>query len=131
MSVDLVYANQTDSTIRFKMFEPEPMGFIGVNLIDVKLNPQSQRMVYAYETDGAPKDPKPESCCQGFLEGVLGAHNTIIINDTSYVIHGGEKSVLISNYKDSIISDRHFRYTYTFTETDFENAQPCNGNCDD
>lgn len=126
MTVDLVYINQTDKTIRFKIEEPETM-----DMVEVKLNSQSQSKVYTYESIAAHKDPKPKSCCEWFLADIVGSKNTIILNDEQHVVHKGEKSVLISNYKDSIISDRHFRYTYTFTEADFENALPCNGDCDD
>lgn len=126
MTVDFVYVNQTDNTIRFSIREPS----IG-DSIDVKLNPKTQSSTYSYEISGAPKNPTPENCCQGVLEGNIGTYSIIILNDEQYVVHEGEKSVLISNYKDSIISDRHFRYTYTFTEMDFENSLPCNGNCDD
>ncbi len=126
MTVDFVYVNQANNTIRFSIREPA----IG-DSIDVKLNPKAQSSTFSYEISGAPKNPTPENCCQGVLEGNIAPYSIIILSDELYVVHENEKSVLISNYKDNIISDRHFWYTYTFTEGDLENALPCNGDCDD
>lgn len=127
MTVDLVYSNQTDSLIGFEILE----NISSSTITEIELEPFSSSSTFSYEYEGVSRVIEPESCCDDFLSnvytsrGLEGESKTITLNDTLCVTHLNEKSVLISNYSHEEISNRHFRYSYVFTENDFENAEPC------
>lgn len=54
-----------------------------------------------------------------------GSSKTITLNDTLCSIQLNEKSTIIENYDVETIADRHYRYTYSFKNNDFENAKMC------
>jgi hypothetical protein len=127
MAVDLVYVNQTDSSISFQILEN-----IGLNNIStITLDPFSTSKIFTYEYDGVDKKITPQSCCNSFLRNVYdindinGSGKKIVLNDSLCVFHLNNKSTIISNYNSEVISDRHFRYTYTFTFKDFKDAKKC------
>jgi hypothetical protein len=126
VTMDLLYINETDNSVSLNIREANSS-----TNTEVILGADSKSEVYSYELDGADKSVSPDTCCQEFLIDVFGARSlegnsqSFQVNDTVCFVHLDEKSVLISNYSSEIIANRHFRYTYTFTENDFLNAMPC------
>jgi hypothetical protein len=126
VTMDLLYVNETDNSVSFNIRVANSL-----TSTEVILSAHSNSEVYSYDLDGADKVTSPDSCCQEFLIDVFGARGlegnsqSFVVNDTACFIHLDEKSMLISNYSSERIADRHFRYTYTFTENDFLNTMRC------
>jgi len=124
MSMDLTFINATDSLLSFNLNPSVSSN----NLENLTILPQSQSKIFTYDIEGVDKNLDPNNCCQGVLDNLFEGGNPanfIVINENLCVAHLLEKSVDISNYDVEIISPRHFRYTYTFTKVDIENARPC------
>lgn len=127
MTVELIFQNTTTSQIGFSI-RPDINSSGREN---ITLVPQSQSTVFTYEIDGVDKNPNIETCCQDLLVDVYGGRGTngnsqvLRLDNDLCVIHLNEKSIVLSNYSKEIISERHFKYSYTFTDTDIENPQPC------
>jgi hypothetical protein len=127
MRFDIVFSNVSDSKIAFTL---RPDGSSNTREMIV-IDPQSQSQIFSYHVDGVGKELNIETCCQELLLDVYGAREIgggsqrLIINDTLCVTQRNEKSVILSNYAKEIIDDRHFRYKYTFTIVDIENAVIC------
>lgn len=123
MTMSLKYINETDSVVSFNL-RPD----ISFNdLENLVIPPKSESKIFTYDVEGVDKKLNPDTCCQGIMNDLFEVDflNLITLNDTSCVGHQNQKSVILTNYAVEIISDRHFRYTYTFTKGDFENAEPC------
>jgi hypothetical protein len=127
MTVELSYLNQTDSIIRFELHENITSNITS----EIELKPGSMSSIFSYEYDGVSKIVEPHTCCESFLVNVYaggdreGLSKQIEVGEFHCVTHLNEKSVLLSNYMSEVIGHRHFRYTYTFTRDDFENAVLC------
>lgn len=123
LKVEFLYINATDSTVEFDF--RESVSTLGLK--QVVLNPKSSSDLLTIEAEGGFKKPNPVTCCQGILEDNYASSKvkTLILNNSYCVIQADNKSTDISNYESEIISDRHFRYTYTFRKADFENAVLC------
>lgn len=127
MTMDLLYVNQTDKVISF-IIRPD----ISSNDVEnVTILPQTQSKVFSYDVEGVDKNINPDNCCQDILidvyggRGLEGESQTLRIDDVLCVTHLNEKSVDLTNYSSEKVADRHFRYRYTFTDIDLENAEPC------
>lgn len=122
LEIDLQYQNVTDSTLSFEIAKGQSGAFE-----TVILPPQSSGGPFSYHLDGDFVNPTPDNCCLGFVENnfKLSEANYITVNDSLCVLHNQEKSAILSNYESEIISDRHFRYTYTFKSDDLAGAAPC------
>jgi len=127
MTMDLTFINKTNGVVSFTV---RP-GISSTTLENVTVPPQTQSKIFTYNVEGVDKRLNPGNCCQDALidvyggRGLEGVSQTLRFNDNLCVTHLNEKSVILSNYTTEIITDRHFRYSYTFTEKDFENAVPC------
>lgn len=127
MTVDLRYVNQTDSLIRFEISESINSNNVSI----IELSPSAESKIFSYDYEGVEKDVTPVTCCNDFLTNVYsqresnGSSKKLNLNETLCVTHLNEKSTEISNYDIAVISDRHFRYTYTLKKEDFENAKTC------
>ena len=127
MTVDLEFINSTDSTISFDIYED----ISSSNQSEVTLVPKSKSPTFSYEYSGVSEFVTPENCCNSFLINVYsneefgGSSKVIVLNDTLCVTHFNEKSTLIENYNVEVISERHFKYTYSFVASDFSNAENC------
>jgi hypothetical protein len=125
LTMDLLYINQTDETISFSIINSNNQRET------VSISPNSESEIFTYFISGVDKKPAIETCCQDPLIDVFGGRGTegnsqvLIINDELCVTHLNEKSVVISNYLQEKISDRHFRFSYTFTNNDIENKHQC------
>ena len=119
--VDFVFDNQTDNTVKFETYDEDFSSFI-----EIIISPQSTSDILSYNYFDAGKNPDIESCCQLFLERLGPSQGRLYeINGDLCVRHQGELSDLILNYNAEAISAWHFRYTYTFTDKDFVNAERC------
>jgi hypothetical protein len=124
MTMDLTFINRTDTVLSFNLNPSAASN----NLENLTILPQSQSKIFTYDLEGVDKNLDPDNCCQGVLYNLFEGGdpaNFIVINENLCVTHLLEKSVDISNYDVEIISPRRFRYTYTFTKVDIENARPC------
>ena len=127
MTMDLTFINTTDNVVSFRV-RPD---ISSSNLENVTIPPRTQSKIFTYNVEGVDKTMNPNNCCQDALldvyggRGLQGVSQTLKLNDKLCATHLNEKSVILSNYTTEIISDRHFRYSYTFTKNDFENAEPC------
>jgi len=124
MSMDLTFINATDSLLSFNLTPRISSN----NLENLTILPQSQSKIFTYDIEGVDKKLDPNNCCQGVLDNLFEGGNPanfIVINENLCAIHLMEKSVVLSNYTVEIINDRHFRYTYTFNNTDIEDLKPC------
>lgn len=127
MKMDLLFINQTNKEISF-IIRPDILSSRVENII---IGPQSQSRIFTFEISGVDKIPNIETCCRDALIGAYGGSGTegysqmLRINDSLCVTHLNEKSVILSNYLMEKIADRHFRYSYTFTEADIANPKPC------
>jgi hypothetical protein len=127
MRVELTFINTTDKVISFQMRS----GISSSNLESVTITPRTQSKTFTYNVEGVDKKMNPGNCCQDVLidvyggRGLEGVSQTLKFNNNLCVTHLNEKSVILANYTTERITDRHFRYSYTFTENDFENAEPC------
>jgi hypothetical protein len=125
LTMDLLYVNQTDETISFSIINSNNQRET------VSISPNSESEIFTYFISGFNKIPEIETCCQEPLIDVYGGRGTegnsqvLIINDELCVTHLNEKSVVLSNYLKEKISDRHFRYSYTFINNDIENKHQC------
>ncbi len=112
------FINETESTIEFEIFHE--------STTEIQLAAQESTEIFRVEASGGSKTPNIETCCEGILDDLLGSSGKFYrINSTECVLHENEKSDLINNYQSEQISERVFRYTYTFRTEDFLDAENC------
>jgi hypothetical protein len=120
---EFVYANQTDYTVRLKIKGPANQEVFLV------IHPQSV-------VDAPQQIPDSGKTPDSFIDGQNGLNMLLDMTDnlrksTICIDHATcvdcEKSgvVEISNYQCEMLGERHFKYTYTFTDADFADAKPC------
>ena len=110
--VDFKFNNETNAVINYS------------NLF--QLNPGEDHIIHI-DSEG-PDHFDPETCCQGVLEGVQGDYSQVhfIVNETNCVSFAeGAGPTEISNFDAEVVGDRYFQYTYTITDVDLENIEPC------
>ncbi|MCP4458816.1 MAG: hypothetical protein GY816_12455 [Cytophagales bacterium] len=111
LNVDFVFSNATDSSIEFDVSDDSKTWTL-------EIAPQSTSEVISIEAGSS--NPQPEACCQDALGDLLGGQITLIVdNDLCFVIRDKGPHV-ISSYDYEIIGDHHFKYSYVFTDSDFE-----------
>ena len=122
MKMEVRFINATDSLIEFN-FRTD---FLSTQDEKIILNPNSNSPIFSGYIDSG-KNPEPETCCNEILITSFrnGQVNRIMINGNRCIVHNQEKSTDFSNYSIETISDRTFRYTYTFTEEDLKDGMPC------
>ena len=123
ITVEIMYLNSTDSLIEFDI-KPD-LSFNEYEII--LLAAKSTSRIYSYDIDGADKKPRPETCCDGVFSSLFRSDNfnRIIVNDKNCLVHDNMQSAKRDGYQLDVISDRTFRYTYTFTEDDLIGGVPC------
>jgi len=127
---EFVYINQTDYTLKFKI---DP-AWHNQNIFECL--PQSSNNVLKVQLEGG-KNMRPKETDQIMLNNLLCSCllgdctylcSIIFVDEISCVEICESGFVKISNYQCKVLGKRYVRYTYTFTEADFVDAKPCNGN---
>ncbi len=127
ITVDLQFANKNTQSIKFDLQSSNSLE----DPINVILQPDSISSLFSFQNIEILADNTIDNCCQDFLEDVYvqrtseGAYKKITLNDTLCVAHEAEKSVLIKNYQAIKLSDKHYKFTYSFEENDLVGATPC------
>jgi len=110
LDVEFIFVNQSGKTLSFSVRDHTH------NRNEIILEQNTSYTIELIPSEG-PKNPDPETCCQGLLESVLEGSDqgSIIIkyNNLQCLI---ESPANISNYKKEIVNQRFFRYTFTFTD---------------
>lgn len=125
LTMDLKFINETENSMSFRLLSNSG-GFF-----DYKLNANSESATFSYLLGGANKNIEPETCCQEYLidiygvRGQEGVSQRLILNDSLCITHLNAKSVIISNYFQEVLGDRHFKFTYNFTSEDFVGTALC------
>jgi len=115
---EFVYINQTDYTLEFV-----PASYSN----NVVILPQSSRIVVVQRSCEETIDKKcAKSILCIFLTDDVNKGAIVFIDETLCVEFFESGFVEILNYQYKMLGKRHVRYTYTFTETDFEEPKPCN-----
>lgn len=116
LKTDFVFINETDKNISFEIREKT------TTKMDLNLEAKSTSKTYTINSDGGFENPTPDNCCQGVLQSFLvgSDQKSIVIkkNDTLCIM---VEPAIIDNYKSEIISDRHYKYTFTFTDKNVKN----------
>ncbi len=124
VSADFVYKNETDYKLSYNYIALDSSDTIPL----LELEPKSEK-IFTIDGEGD-ENPNIKTCCEGFLDGIQGhGFPILIIFDDSrcftYQEGEGPTTSNISNYEAKSIGDRHFEYTYRFTEDDFLQAKAC------
>jgi len=129
---EFVFINQTDYTIEFMINSDKEDG---VWLSDdnrwsrmLEIPPNSISKVLANVGDGPKRiDPilNAREAIRHLLFNLEHKSGTVFIDKTECVFFDNSSFALASNYEYEVFGDRHIRYTYTFTNADFEVAKPC------
>lgn len=121
LKTEFIYDNKTDKTLSFLVRPPSGRKKILV------ISPKSMSETINYDASGGFENPTPENCCQGLLEGLLGGagiDNIDLKIDSTTCLLGTPTD--INNYESEVISDRHYKYTFTFTDKVLEDKKDCN-----
>ncbi len=101
VKADWVYINDTEHTIEVKGF------------YNFTLEPQGSYTIYQ-DGDG-PEQTTEESYIAPFVFGI----STIVIDGETEIPIGDSGITDRKNYTSEKIADRHYKFTYTFTDADF------------
>ena len=120
-----VYKNETDYLISYNRILNSDTSQM------FTIAPKSEK-VLTFEGGGADKQPTIENCCEGFLESTQGidAPILVIFENLRCIVYlegdGSTTTNLLNGYEAEQLTDRSFKFTFTFTEADYQNAVPCN-----
>lgn len=110
LDAEFIFENHSDKTLSFSVHDPNNIRN------DISLEPNTSDTIKLIPSEG-PKIPNPDTCCQGLLESILvGADQGSIIikyDDLECII---DSPANIGNYKSERVNERHFKYTFTFTD---------------
>lgn len=119
LDAEFIFENHSNKTLVFSVHDPTS------SRNEIILEPNSSDTIKLIPSEG-PKNPNPETCCQGLLNSVLAGSDqgSIVINyDTLQCII--ESPANIDNYKNERVNERHFRYTFTFTDELLQGVSQC------
>ncbi len=110
LNVDFIFKNETDKKLSFFGYE----GYSESDLKNIVITPDSPFDTISILAVGGYKRPVPTDCCQGVLNSVLNENGLgITVNDSVCITYF---PLDIQNYEYEVIGDRHFRYTFIFTD---------------
>jgi len=135
---EFVFINETNHTIEFSIWWAQMEDGVWLGSLErriVKIPPNSKSQVFAYIYNVSSKKIIPNLHQQN-LEGLLGYYHywqhygrrgiPVLVDGTECFLFENSGFVLASNYESEVFErDRRIRYTYTFTNVDFEVAKPC------
>jgi len=122
---EYVYINSTDHTLQFTVWIDKEDGVVvstgpyGDKLLVIP--PHSSSGVLSITGLGG----KTANPSQRAIDVILTSKPKVYLDDISCVVFEESGLALLSNYQYEMLGDRHIKYTYTFTDADFENAKPC------
>lgn len=119
LDTEFIFENQSDKTISFAINDPNS------SRNEISLLSNTSDIIRLIPSEGT-KDPNPNTCCQGLLHSVLdGSDKGSIIIKYDNLKCIVEVPANIANYKSEKISERFFRYTFTFTNEVLDHVSDC------
>jgi len=128
--LEFVFINETDHTIEFCIWadiEDDTSAPYSEWPRTVKILPNSTSKVFAIETVGGSKGISPD-LHQKTIENLICSFDekfSILVDSVECFWFENTGFALASNYENEVLGDRRVRYTYTFTNADFEIGKPC------
>ncbi len=126
VTADFMYLNETPYNISYNWIHPFTKDTINV----FALLPFENTKLGGF-VDGADKNPKIETCCEGYLDGIQSANQILVIFDNQRCItyeegEGPTTTNILNGYERRVVTERHFEFTYRFTQDQFDQAELCN-----
>ncbi|MCP4458815.1 MAG: hypothetical protein GY816_12450 [Cytophagales bacterium] len=122
---DFIYVNETDYRLSYNYITLDNRD--AINLFE--LAPKSDK-IFNIDATGS-EHPKLESCCEGYLDGLQGhGFPILIVFDNSKCItyqegEGPTTTNILVGYEGWQIAQKHFEFTYRFTEEHYQEAADC------
>jgi hypothetical protein len=108
-----VYVNNTDSLIEVKS-----------GVYNFSINPNEFHTI-EQTGDGSKNISEEDYVPPMTSAGIIYASTKCDTLDTGVKVGKGEGILSLENYKSEKVGDRHYKFTYTFTDIDYKKAVPC------
>ncbi len=128
VQVDFIYINETPYGVSYNYIALDNSDTINL----FKLEAETQKIIVVGGDGGADKNPNIETCCEGYLDDLQGHGFAILVifDDLKCITYeegeGPTTTNILNGYEKRVVAERHFEFTYRFTEEQFNDAELCN-----